>query len=313
MAENYTCDKCGEEFDSERGLHIHIGQVHDQEIDTEKEKAEDVEVLGGEHDESEEEGSFPLDAKTVQVPVELALLSVFVLGIAVGLSSGLMVAGSGFSLGTMNPSAPSGADNGGSPTGSQDGGSGVSVADLSFKDDPVMGQEDAPVTMVMWEDFECPFCKRFEQNTFPRIKTNYIDTGKVKVVWKDFPLPERIHPWADEAAYAMECVYREGGNDVFWSLKKKIFDNQATLTKATVQDQIKTWAAEKGVSKSAVQSCLDSGVKSEIQEDMKAGQTRGISGTPGFLIYKSNSDTATKVVGSQPYSRFVDVFKNKLK
>lgn len=100
MADNYTCDECGEEFDSERGLHIHIGQVHDQEIekDTSEKNSEDVEVIGGEHNENDEEGSFPLDAKNIQVPVELAILSIFVLGIAAGLASGLMIAGSGFSL-----------------------------------------------------------------------------------------------------------------------------------------------------------------------------------------------------------------------
>ncbi|MFB6174714.1 MAG: thioredoxin domain-containing protein [Candidatus Nanohalobium sp.] len=315
MADSYKCDICGEEFDSERGLHIHEGRVHGGEAD-EKDVENNTEAQADEDIEDIDltETVEPSDSGSVQIPLRLAFLTVFVLGVAVGLSSGLLASGSGLNIpGTQTGNAPSNNGTGGSGSNSPPGiKTGVSVSGLTYKNDPVMGKKDAPVTMVMYEDFECPYCERFESNTFPRIKTNYIDTGKVKVVWKDYPLPPRIHPWAKDAAHVMECVYQEGGNDTFWSVKKKVYDNQKVVSSSNVDSKIKDWASQEGVSKSAIQSCLDSGVASAINEDKSEGRNKGISGTPGFLIYRSNSDSATRVVGAQPYSRFVDVLDSEL-
>lgn len=320
MADSYKCDKCGEEFDSERGLHIHEGQVHEDEIeesetDETENTTETVETEDIDFDDTVE----PSGSGTLQVPMRLAFLTVFVLGVAVGLSSGLLAAGSDLGVpGAQSLTGPAPAGNGTADGGGDGGGSprgvttGVSVSDLSNGDDPVLGQEDAPVTMVMYEDFQCPFCKRFEENTFPKIESNFVESGDLKIVWKDYPIPQLGHDWAEAAAYAMECVYREGGNEPFWNVKEKVFANQDSLTTSTVTSEIKSWASQEGVSESAVQSCIDSGVDSEIQEDKQEGANKGVSGTPSFLIYSSNSDSATRVVGAQPYSRFVDVINSKL-
>lgn len=282
------------------------------EEDTEKREVEEA----SENEETQQvENDEENQSRTVTLSVNTVILGAFILGLAVGFAGGSFVS-QGESLLGQEAAAPSGnnnADNQPSDTGNQQNQDNkVSVADLSLKGEPVLGQEDAPLTMVMWEDFECPFCKRFEENTFPQIKKNFVDTGKVKVVWKDFPLPDRIHPWANEAAYAMECVYREGGNDAFWTVKNKVFANQNTISTSNVNSKIKTWASQEGVSNSSVQSCIDSGVSNEVKQDRDEGQNRGISGTPGFLVYKSNSDEATKLIGAQPYSRFEEEFNNKL-
>ncbi|MDY6778417.1 MAG: thioredoxin domain-containing protein [Candidatus Nanohaloarchaea archaeon] len=131
-------------------------------------------------------------------------------------------------------------------------------------------------------------------------------TGKVKVVWKDFPLTQ-LHPWAKPAAAAMECVYRKGGNDAFWAVKKKVFDNQNTLSTSNVQSQIISWAAQEGVSESAVRNCLQNGnPMQEVNADKQEGSSLGVSGTPTAFV------GGVKLVGAQPYSRFKTVIENQL-
>lgn len=178
------------------------------------------------------------------------------------------------------------------------------AAAQSFEDEPVMGSEDANVTMVMYEDLQCPFCKRFESDTFPKIESNYVETGELKVVWKDFPMPQ-IHNWAEDAATTMECVYREGGDETFWSVKDKVFENQDGITESNVKSKIKFWAEEEGLESSAVDSCLENeNPLEEVNEDTDEGREAGISGTPGFLI------NGEKVIGAQPYSRFQQTIEN---
>jgi len=83
----------------------------------------------------------------------------------------------------------------------------------------VLGSKDAPVTMYIYEDIECLFSKRFEQNAFQKKVDQYIRDGQVKVAWKDFPL-ERLHPWAIQGAVNMECVYRQDA-EAFWKEKPR--------------------------------------------------------------------------------------------
>ncbi len=94
--------------------------------------------------------------------------------------------------------------------------------------DPVKGSEDAPITIVEFSDFECPFCGRFFSQTLPLIEDNYIDTGKVKFVYRDFPLS--FHPQAQPAAEAAECANEQGK---FWDYHDKIFNNQGALSTAS--------------------------------------------------------------------------------
>ncbi|MDY6773701.1 MAG: DsbA family protein, partial [Candidatus Nanohaloarchaea archaeon] len=234
-----TCDECGEEFDSERGLHVHQSQTHEGSS-------------SGGSSAAGSDGYFSFELKATH-----ALLLAFVVGVFAG----------GFFMSTVNSftgptgtivqnNKPSPADTGNdnpspSPTGQQQQDT-IDMSKISLKGEPVLGQKDAPVTIVAYEDFECPFCKRFEQNAMPKIISNYVKTGKAKVVWKDFPLPARIHPWADEGAAAMECVFRKGGNEAFWAVKDKVFSNQESISKSNVYSKIKSFAAEEGVSKSAV-------------------------------------------------------------
>jgi len=238
MSDSFECDKCGDEFDSERGLHIHEGEVHKEE---EKDNQNDGKNNSETTKTSGDEG--------LQIPIRMALIGVFVLGVAVGLSSGLLISGSSLDLGMAEGSNGDSGDNT-DPTetgntdsaDSQGESSTVDVSAIEKTGEPVLGESDAPVTMVVYEDFQCPFCSRFETGAVQEVESEYVESGQVKIMWKDFPIPQLGHDWAEPAAETMECVYRQD-EDVFWNIKDKVFQNQETLTRSTAQDQIISWAS----------------------------------------------------------------------
>ena len=170
--------------------------------------------------------------------------------------------------------------------------------DVSEDDDPVKGDEDAPVTIIEFSDFQCPFCKRFFDQTLPQIDDNYIKTGKVKFVYRDFPLS--IHPEAQKSAEAAECSRDQGK---FWEFHDKIFDNQASLSIANY----KKWADDLGLDTDEFDDCLDSDkYASEVQKDFKDGSAAGVRGTPSFFI------NGNFIRGAQPYSAFEQIIEAEL-
>src|SRR3989304_1908007 len=90
-----------------------------------------------------------------------------------------------------------------------------SVVKASLDDDAVLGDKNAPVTIIEFSDYQCPFCRKFWTETLPSIKSQYVDTGKVKIVFRDFPLTS-IHPSAQPAAEAAECVREQGGDKAYF-------------------------------------------------------------------------------------------------
>ena len=191
------------------------------------------------------------------------------------------------------------------PTPTNDGGSQgpQPVIDVDIDDDPMLGDEDAPVTIVSFEDFQCPFCKRSFDQTFPMLKKNYIETGKVRYIYRDFPLP--FHTEADEAANAAECA---GDQDKFWEMHEMIYKNQQEWAGNSQAISIfKGYAKDIGLDTTKFDSCLDSRkYDSEIQNDMSDGNSYGVSGTPTFFI------NGISLVGAQPYSEFERVIEQEL-
>ncbi|MDP3990126.1 MAG: thioredoxin domain-containing protein [archaeon] len=173
---------------------------------------------------------------------------------------------------------------GGAPTPS------VDVKGLVDNDDAVRGDPKAPVTIVEFSDYECPFCGRFYSETLGQIESKYIDTGKVKLVYKDFPLS--FHPQAQKAAEAAECAGEQG----------KYYEMHDLLFEQGVQGGVagfKQYARQLGLNTARFDTCLDSGeMASEVQADMIAGQRAGIQGTPGFII------NGQLVSGAQPFAVF---------
>jgi protein-disulfide isomerase len=170
--------------------------------------------------------------------------------------------------------------------------------DVSADDDAVLGDKDAPVTIIEFSDYECPFCSRFWSDTLPQLKREYIDTGKVKLVYRDFPLS--IHPNAQIAAEAAECAGEQGK---YWEMHDQIFENQGQLGEGA----LKQWALGLGLDSGKFNSCLDSGkFTSEVQKDLADGSAVGASGTPTFFI------NGRKIVGAQPFSAFKAIIDSEL-
>ena len=158
-------------------------------------------------------------------------------------------------------------------------------------DDAVLGNENAPVTIIEFSDYQCPFCERFWSQTYPLIKSEYIDTGKVKLIYRDFPLTS-IHPMAMPAAIAVECVREQGGDEAYYEMHDKIFENQASLS----ESNLKKWAQELSYN---IDSCLDSEkYLSEVESDLKEGAAAGVRGTPSFFI------NGQPLSGAQPFQNF---------
>jgi len=157
-------------------------------------------------------------------------------------------------------------------------------------DDAVLGDKDAPVTIIEFSDYECPFCERHFQQTHPRIKANYIDTGKAKLVFRDFPLG--FHQNALPAAIAAECVREKGGDEAYWKMHDLTYQNQQELSVVN----LKKWAQSLGYD---IGGCLDSKkYESEVQKDAVDGSNAGVSGTPAFFINKK------LISGACPYDTF---------
>ena len=97
-----------------------------------------------------------------------------------------------------------------------------STISVSLDDDPVLGDPNAPITMIEFSDYQCPFCLKFYSTTLKQIEANYIETGKVKFVYRDFPIPS-LHANAIPAALASECANEQ---DVFWQYHDLLFNNQ---------------------------------------------------------------------------------------
>ncbi|MEK6952940.1 MAG: DsbA family protein, partial [Nanoarchaeota archaeon] len=171
--------------------------------------------------------------------------------------------------------------------------------DVSVDDDPILGKEDAPVTIVEFSDYQCPFCGRFEKDTFPTLKEEYIDTGKVKLIFRDFPLTS-IHPYAQKAAEASECADEQGK---FWKYHDKLFENQEALT----VDDLKKYADDLNLNNNKFENCLDSdSMKEEVKKDTDDGINYGVTGTPAFFI------NGIILEGAQPFENFKQIIDEEL-
>src|SRR5450432_409663 len=152
---------------------------------------------------------------------------------------------------------------------------------------PVRGSKDAPVTIVMWSDFQCPFCSRVEP-TITKVREEYKD--KVRVAWKDLPLP--FHQNAMPAALAARAAGEQGK---FWEMHDKLFANQANLDRPSLEK----YATELGLNMGRFKAALDSEkFKKEIQADSDQGAKIGARGTPAFFI------NGKFLSGAQPFESF---------
>ena len=171
---------------------------------------------------------------------------------------------------------------------------------MTVTDDPFLGDPKAPLTLIEMTDYQCPFCSRHVVKTMPEIVKNYVDTGKVKYVNRDFPLS--FHKDASKAAEAAHCAGEQGK---YWDMHAKLFANQ----KAQGVDKLAEYAGNIGLDSTAFDTCLSSGkYAAKIQQSMKDGRKAGVMGTPTVLLGTTQDDGTVKITkrlrGAQPFSVF---------
>lgn len=165
--------------------------------------------------------------------------------------------------------------------------------------DHIRGNTDAKVTLVVYSDFECPFCQRFHPVTQELLKT-YGD--KIRLVYRHFPLS--FHANAQKEAEASECIAELGENDKFWTFADTIFERTTANGTGFALDKLGPLAAELGVSEREFQTCLDSGKYEKLVKDQIADGTKGgVSGTPSTFIINPKGETQI-LVGAQPIETF---------
>lgn len=178
----------------------------------------------------------------------------------------------------------------------------TAVREIDVSESPLKGDINAQVTIVEFSDYQCPFCERFYKETLPLIEQNYIKTGKARLFYKDFPLSS-IHPEAQKAAEAARCVREQKGDEGYFKMHNKLFDNQQSLSLANYRK----WAIELGVSAGKFDECLSQGkFAPAVLDDFNYGNQLGVSGTPAFFI------NGKLVSGAQPYSVFQQMIDAEL-
>ncbi|MGH8611376.1 MAG: DsbA family protein [Gammaproteobacteria bacterium] len=154
--------------------------------------------------------------------------------------------------------------------------------------------------MIEFSDYQCPYCKRFSNTTLPVLKAEYIDTGKIRYVFRDFPLEQR-HGQARKAAEAAHCA---GDQGKYWEMHDIIFRNQQALQDA----KLKAYARNLGLNPTTFDGCLDTDkYTDEVKKDFEDGVTAGVQGTPAFFIGKLRPDNrihGTLISGAQSITVF---------
>jgi len=162
----------------------------------------------------------------------------------------------------------------------------------------VLGVEGAKVTIVEFTDYQCPFCARYSEQTFSQLKTEYIDTGKVRYILRDLPLG--FHQNAKPAALAARCA-----GDKYWEMHDKIFEGQSDWESGDGEEEFKAYAGELGVE--GFDECFDENrFKKEIEDDAAMAGKVGATGTPSFFV------NGKKIEGAQPFSVFKDLIEAEL-
>lgn len=182
----------------------------------------------------------------------------------------------------------------------------------------VLGDANATVYVIEFSDYECPYCQAAEgvnqdvisrlkqgdstwEAPIPNIVKDYVDTGKVKLVFRNFPL----HTDSKGAAMAAACAQEQGK---FWEYHSTLFENYDALTNI----DLKKYAADISLNLNQFNQCLDSSkYQSDVENDMKDGDALGVSGTPTFFVGNDNTGYE-KVVGAQSYSDFKQIIDSKI-
>jgi protein-disulfide isomerase len=159
---------------------------------------------------------------------------------------------------------------------------------VSTDGDPSIGPANAPITIVEFSDYQCPYCKAWYQQTFDKLMASY--PGKIRFVYRDLPLP--MHPQAVPAAEAANCAGEQGA---YWKFHNALFSGQYSLGRTTYVQ----YASDLGLDAAAFTACLDDHhTQAEVEADAADAARLGLNGTPSFVI------NGQVLVGAQPFEQF---------
>lgn len=168
----------------------------------------------------------------------------------------------------------------------------------------VKGSEDAPVTIIELSDFQCPFCGEFARNTLAALDSAYIQTGKVRLIYFNYPLPSHHQAWS--AAEAALCA---GAQDAFWPMHDRLFAHQSDWSgSGRAAEMFAGYAAETGIDVEAWRTCtLEDRVSAVLVDDLMQATRTGAEGTPTFIF---NGERAAS--GALPFSEIQKIIEEML-
>lgn len=173
---------------------------------------------------------------------------------------------------------------------------------------PMLGSESAPVTIIEFGDYQCPFCQRWNQNTKPLIESNYIDTGKASLIYVDFPI---VGPDSVGAHASSYCASEQG---LYWEYHDFVYKNQGHENDGWASaNSLKLMAAKMaGLDTEAFSECVDSKKYEErVLQNKDVAIKSGVKSTPTFIIIGQNGKAA-QITGAQPYGTFQSIIDQKL-
>jgi len=167
---------------------------------------------------------------------------------------------------------------------------------------PLLGDPSAPITILEWGDYQCTFCYRFHQSSLNIILEEYVDSGKINLVFKDFPLN------GPDSILGAEAAYCAGDQGKYWSFHNELYSNWAGERTGWINyDSLNQFAKSVNLELDEFTSCLDEHkYKQKVLELEKFGKEIGIDATPSFLIF--NDKKIIKIRGNQP----IDVFRQAI-
>lgn len=175
-------------------------------------------------------------------------------------------------------------------------------------DDYIRGNPNAPIMLVEYSDYDCPFCKTFHE-TMRQVMAEYGTTGEVGWVYRHFPLAQ-LHPNAPLIAEASECVAELAGKDAFWKFTDLVFDEREVNAQTNVT-RLEEFAVSAGADKGDFVECMESERnRSKVEEDLRDAVESGGTGTPHTVVVVGDQQAPIK--GAQPYDVVRDIIENLL-
>ncbi len=224
-----------------------------------------------------------------------------IIPVAIIIGFGLIAAAIFFSRTDTSNSAPSAKTTSGETT--------KATLNPIDENDHILGNPNAPIMIVEYSDFDCPFCKQFHE-TLNEIMDQYGTGGQVAWVYRHMPL-QSLHPSAAHIALASECVAKQGGNDAFWKFADLVFGERG-INEQTNVARLGEFATTAGVDKTEFENCLNNQeTKDEVEEDFANAVGMGAKGTPYSILLIG--DQQLLINGAQPYEVVKQMIESAMK